>query len=430
MEKLISYFRKLTMSTFAKNVSVLGSSTLIAQLVSIISAPLLYRIYSKEQYGLLGIYMAITGVVGVVSTLQYTHLILLERDNERVGTAVWLNRGLNIGFSFVSFGIVLLLRGIIAKYFEIPQLKFWLLFLPLSIFFSGQSEIYRKLANRENKFKILSINNLSVAILTPATSILIGVLTNSVAGLFVGLLVGQILPTIFLKISLPQECKFQLSNQNLKSIKKMASENKHFFLYSTPTELINRFASHLPVFVIGGIFGSGSVGIYNLCVRMLGLPIDLISSSITEVLKPKLSVTYNLDKSCREILIGVIKPLLIIGIIGLISIFYFLPALFAFVFGEEWREAGKFAQVLSFLYLARFVARPVVYMYFVARKQKEYLLIHLIYIFCLLVSYFIAKTGISIYEFLILYSIIYSIMYIVQIYRSLKFSKLDNSIYS
>ena len=69
-------------SDFIRNVATLASATTIAQAVSILTAPVLYRIYDKEDYGTLGQYMAIVAVVGVFSTMQYHQVILLEKDDD------------------------------------------------------------------------------------------------------------------------------------------------------------------------------------------------------------------------------------------------------------------------------------------------------------------------------------------------------------
>ena len=79
--------KRLKSSEFIVNVSKLTSATSIGQLSAILTAPILYRLYEKSSYGTLGLYMAITGVVGVFSTMQYLQTILLEKEAKNALTA-------------------------------------------------------------------------------------------------------------------------------------------------------------------------------------------------------------------------------------------------------------------------------------------------------------------------------------------------------
>jgi O-antigen/teichoic acid export membrane protein len=48
----------------------------------------------------------------------------------------------------------------------------------------------------------------------------------------------------------------------------------------------------------------------------------------------------------------------------------FGPDLFGFVFGEQWRTAGEYAQILSVLLVFRFVVSPLSYVLLVYGRQR------------------------------------------------------------
>ena len=94
----------------------LASGSTVAQVISILCAPIVYRIYDRSDYGLLGLFMATTGIIAVFSTLQYLNTILIAKTEDESSIALSLNRFLNI---FLSLLCLLLVFPI---YYLIPNL--------------------------------------------------------------------------------------------------------------------------------------------------------------------------------------------------------------------------------------------------------------------------------------------------------------------
>ena len=68
---------------FLKAVSVLVGGTAFAQLVGLICLPLLTRLYSPEEYTILGVYVAIVSILSVIACLRLEIAIPLpENDAE------------------------------------------------------------------------------------------------------------------------------------------------------------------------------------------------------------------------------------------------------------------------------------------------------------------------------------------------------------
>ncbi|MDC4533125.1 polysaccharide biosynthesis protein, partial [Acinetobacter baumannii] len=68
---------------FLKAVSVLVGGTAFAQLVGLICLPILTRLYSPEDYAVLGIYVAIVSILSVIACLRLEIAIPIpEKDAE------------------------------------------------------------------------------------------------------------------------------------------------------------------------------------------------------------------------------------------------------------------------------------------------------------------------------------------------------------
>ncbi len=74
--------RWIIKNNFAKRVSLLIGATAVAQLILILSMPLLTRLYTPEDFGLLAIYSSILAVISVVASLCYESAIPLPKNDE------------------------------------------------------------------------------------------------------------------------------------------------------------------------------------------------------------------------------------------------------------------------------------------------------------------------------------------------------------
>lgn len=414
--------QKYKQSDFLVNVIKLGSATTLAQLISISTAPVLYRIYDKADYGTLGLYMAITGVTGVFSTLQYLQTILLEKEDEDAINAMWLNRVINIGFSLLTFLVLFILWRPITSYIENEALIKWLWLVPISIFFSGQGEIYKVWANRKKEYTILTQNTMLSAIAVPTISISLGLLFKSEMGLFLGLLSGQCLSAIFMVYRMQRNHDIGYVHFNRNRIKWLFYKHKAFPFFSLPSEFVNQFTNHLPVFMLNAYAGPAVVGVYNLATRMLGLPIQLIGGAISTVFQQKATNDYNSAGTCRPIFIKTFKTLSLIAIVPTLIIVFFGPDLFAFVFGEKWRDAGVYARILISMIMLKMVVSPLTYTFFIAGRLREDFIYH---IGVLITSTFSLYYGLRYFDInftLVIFSGSYIFWYLIYLFKSYKFA--------
>jgi O-antigen/teichoic acid export membrane protein len=431
IEKIKNKLREIFKSDYLKNVATLSAGTTFAQLISIGTAPVLYRIYDKVDYGTLGLYMAITGVIGVFSTMQYLQPILLEKEDDDAKKIMWLNRIINTVITSLVLLLVFLFGELVGRLFNNEAITPWLYLVPISIFFSGQNEIFRVWANRKKKYKIMSFNAILTALLVPAVSITTGLLYIGPLGLFLGLLTSQVIPPIVLLIALTKNEDLGLKYFSWNEIKIKAKAYSDFPLYSLPSEFISRFINQLPVFMLSTYAGPAVVGVYNLSVRMLGLPVQLVGGAISEVFKQKAIQDYKEIGNFNNIFIKTFKTLGIISLIPIIVILLYGPELFAFVFGLEWIESGVLAQILITVFMLKLIISPLSYSYVINNKLKEDLFWH-IYILCSMGLIFLIgfKVTDDYKQILIVYTVNYSLIYFLYLSRSYLFSKSKNNEYN
>ncbi|SVD81723.1 uncharacterized protein METZ01_LOCUS434577, partial [marine metagenome] len=95
-------------SEFSKNVLTLVTGTTIAQAIPIAISPILTRIYTPEDFGVLALFISITTILGTIANGRYELAIVLpKRDNNALELTA-LSIIITIGFSLLLVILVIL----------------------------------------------------------------------------------------------------------------------------------------------------------------------------------------------------------------------------------------------------------------------------------------------------------------------------------
>lgn len=413
-DKITSFYKN---SPFAKNVATLAGGTGVAQAISIFTAPIVTRIYTPSDYGILALYMMVTGLLISFATMQYNNAVIVEKDDEQAKNALELIIIIAGLVSIFVFILLLILKNQIALLLNSPELENWLLLTPFSIFINAWTIAFMALANRTKAYKLMSKNRIISAVLIPIVSISLGLIIKGPNGLIIGLVFGQTLAAVLLSNYFLRKHGFRFIF-NKSEIKQTALRHINFPKYSLGSEFIYNFTNQIPILMLSKYFGTVSVGHFNLSNRMLGMPVSLISGSVSEVFRQRASEDYKNTGSCEKIFLKTLMTLFLISIIPFTIIFLFGPQIFSFVFGIQWIDAGKFAQVMAILFFFKFTISPLTYVFFISQKQKIDLIIQVILLLglllCFIISYALTNDlFITLYVFVCYYCLIYLVFLIL-----------------
>jgi lipopolysaccharide exporter len=413
-------------SNFSKNVLAVFTSSSIAQVLPIITAPILTRIYTPNDYGVLGILMSIVGLFSVFATMGYSNAIITAENEEETDKLVGLCIKTTILCTCISSVLILFFKNRIANLYNIIGNENILLLIPILIFFNGFATIFGLLATRYQLFKMLSINRVISAVLSAIVSIALGLIFKSLLGLIVGFLISQFFGSIILYYRLKQVQKLPsfLQYTRIKT-KQIAKQFQNFPKYVLPSDFINTISNQIPIFALSSyaILPQVAVGFYNMSNRILGLPIGLISNSIGDVFKQRAASDYNEFGTCKPIFVKTFKALLLSSLLPFAVLIFFGADIFAFAFGEKWRGAGHYSQILGVMFFFKFIVSPLTYVFYIAQKQKEDFLLHLLFILVGFLSLYIGLNHYnSISLSLWLFSLSYTFIYLVYLFFSYKYS--------
>jgi O-antigen/teichoic acid export membrane protein len=396
------------------------TGTSIAQAIPIAISPILTRIYSPDDFGIFALYMSIVSIIAIFATGKYELAIMMpKRDYDAIHIVV-LSIFITIMVSMLSLLIVIIFNENITDLLGNKSISNWLYLLPVSISLTGIYQSINYWSNRKKEYKRLAISRVVQSGTSNIANLGFGMGGFTTSGLIIGGALGQIMATGILGRLVYINTLEKLKNIRTDIMLKMARKYITFPKYVMASEFVTVLLFQLPILFLSMFFNIAMVGFYNLVQRILGMPMTLLSRSVSDVFKEKASSDYNQNGQCKDIYLKTLRILIAIGIIPFSILFFYAPAIFSFIFGEKWVTAGEFAQILSIMFFLKFVSSPLSYMFYIVEQQKKDLMYHVYLLVSSVLIFYIVK---DINTVLILYSINYSFIYILYIILSYKYAK-------
>jgi teichuronic acid exporter len=422
---MVNILFRLKHSEFVKNWITVISGSSIAQFVPIAAAPLLARIYSPGDYGVLGVYVGISGIISIIATFQYHNAIFIPKDKQEAEALVGLCIRNAFLTSLLAAIIVLLLRDWISHLINSPELGRWLYLLPISVFCTGLNLTFSAYSNREKLFRILSVNRVLGSLASVTVTIFLPLFLSGETGLLFGLIAGQIVNGFLLGIRIKRATDISLRTMfsNQKIIRK---KYQNFPRFSLPTDLLNNLTNQFPVLLINSFAGQTTTGLFNMCNRLLYMPQIFVANSLGEVFRQRASHDFNHIGSFREIYLKTIKTLILFSVLPFLVLITWGPDLFAFFLGQQWREAGSFARIMAPLFLLRFINSPLSYSLYIVGKLRFDLTMTVYLNLSTIIIFYFALANFSVSTALFLYVLNYCLTYLFMLYKSNHFSKISN----
>ncbi|KXK06291.1 MAG: oligosaccharide flippase family protein [Ignavibacteriaceae bacterium] len=362
-------FRKYRTSPFAQNVSVLASGSIVAQVISVLISPVLSRIYSPEDYGLLAVFLSVLNMFAVVLCFRYELAIVLPKDESDAINLVKLCLMISSGFALILLILSFSFSTEIASMLGNERMSFWLPFLVLTIFITAVYNTFNYFLTRNQRYKSITKAKVVQSIGQSALSVGIGVSGYSSIGLLISSIAGQFIAASVL-ISVGLKKIFHFRRNDFKQMVSLIKHYKEFPAINLPLAIIDIFSLQVIVILISNFFSDEITGYYSFALRLLTIPSVLIGGAIGQVFYQRLSDLVNQRGEYKSFILQTWRTLLAGSIVPLIIIIIFAPDLFAFVFGENWRYSGNIASVLSVMYFFMFLTAPVSSIYLIFNQQK------------------------------------------------------------
>ena len=363
-------------TSFKLDVLALASGTVAGQMLTILTAPILGRLFDAEAFGIFALVASIAAVFASVDSLKFEQAIMLpEKDEDAANLGVGAF-GISLAFNLLLLPALWVFGPLLAGWLNAPEIIRFLLLVPLIVLFGGFGpghSILAAWAARMRRFSQISSSRLAGAISTNLAKLAAGFAGfNSGAGLISGSVIGSIVSPLLLGWRIWREDgKFIARSIRFHRIRSNLARYRKFAIYNTPSALLNTLSIQIPQFLLAIFFSTAVVGFYSFGYQLLSIPMSLIGTSVSQAFYPHAAAAHKqrelgkfVESAFRRLIEYSLFPTLMLMISG--------RELFSVVFGSRWAEAGVYAQILSLWLLFWFISMPLSQLFNVLEKNEFY----------------------------------------------------------
>ncbi|ATH56255.1 type 8 capsular polysaccharide synthesis protein Cap8K [Staphylococcus aureus] len=354
----------------------------IAQVILIITTPIITRLYSPTEFGEFTIFSNIAMILIPIINARYDLLIVNTKND----------RSANI-LSQISFLISLLILLILIPIFAIsawlyPNFILDFIFIIIMLFLVSLTNIFTNYLNKERKYKVLSLINVFRAGSMALLQIIFGLLALGSLGLIIGFSLSYIAG-----ITLGYKTFKKHFNivRNKEETKALFLENKNQLVYSTPSILLNSLSFSVVVFFIGILYTNTEVGIYGMAIRVLGIPVTIISLGLSKIFMQQANDYYIEHGNFRNLLLKFSSILVIVSIILYVPLYLFSEELVNILLGHSWVDAITVIKIVIPLFVIRLIVSTVSLSVIVLQKQQLELILQALFLIGTTVTFVISK---------------------------------------
>lgn len=365
-------------NAFYKHMAWMFSGSMLAQVIGLLTAPVLSRLYLPEDFGVYQLFLSLFSILAILGTAKYEMAIVLPRF--RVEAFHVMMASIAMGF-FMAVGVFLFLFAAHGyfSWFAAVRLADYAFYLPIHIF---SVAIYQSLYMwlvREQKFSVVSRGLVAFSL---------GDMILSVGFFQFGYMGnGLIAAVVFARMAVSSCFLYYFWRHYKKYVRVLAGRRifsmwkkyRDFPRYMVLGSVVNSSAAALPAVLINAFWGTQVTGYYSLANQFLNLPISLASKSVGDVFKQEAVRIYKDLGNCQVFYrknFGILlRASLFLG-----SVFFLWgPDIFACFLGESWRVSGEYVRILMFMFVASMIAIPLNNIYVITQRQRVYTLFQSLY---------------------------------------------------
>jgi PST family polysaccharide transporter len=327
------------------------SSQPVIFLLRTISLAWMARILIPEEFGLVGMVIAVTSVIGLfkdaglsVVTVQRTNI-----TNDQLSTLFWINMA--VGLFLVSLSVAV--APILVSFYREPRLFWVAVALGSGFIFNAAATQHQALLRRQMRYSALAL----IDILSLSISSFVGI-SMAIWGFGYWSLVGMqvvspFVNTICVWLSVPWVPGLPRRNIGIRSM-------LHFGGMVTLNSLVSYLTFAADKILVGRYCGAGALGIYGMSYQVYNQPLTALNGAVDGVAFPTLSRLQGDPTRFRIFFLKGYSINLALTIPFVIFCAMFAYEITVVILGTKWKEAAGLIRLLSPTGLAFALIKPLV----------------------------------------------------------------------
>lgn len=313
-----------------------------AQGVSFIVSIVLARLLMPADYGIIAIVTVITSILNVFIDSGMANALIQKKNADDLDfSSVFY---FNICFCTLLYMILFVMAPFIANAYNLKKLTSVLRVLGLTIVVSGLKNVQMSYVSKTMQFKKFFFSTLGGTISAAIIGILMAYFGFGVWALVAQQLVNTILDTIILWITVKWRPKSFFSFNRLKGL-------LSFGWKMLVSNLLDTIYNNIRTLIIGVMYPSKDLGLYNKGKSFPWLIIENINSTINSVLLPTMSMAQDNTETLKamtrrsiKISIYIISPLMM-------GLFFVAKPLISLLLTDKWLLCVPYMRIFCITYM-------------------------------------------------------------------------------
>lgn len=397
-----------------KNSVTLLSANVAAQLIGFLFYPLLTRLYSAQDFGILNLFFSIGGLLALVATADYQYAIVLPKSEKKAVSVFQFSFLLALGVVLLC-GLSVFFRYPVTRLFKAPELAVFYPLLPVFVLLSSVWNLFNYWFTRQEKFGAVAAYQVSQTLGNSmfkyasgkAGWLHWGLIASTIASLFVSL--GAVL---FSKWKI---CRVLLHGKR-SDLRSAAIRYRRFPLFSLPRTVVNSLSCNLPVFLLTPCFGLTEMGYLGMALTLAFRPVNMVAASLYQVFFQK--AAKNIQQ--RQPALSFFRRFVLWGGLSVSVVFfglYFvLPELAGWFLGDGWQATGHYIRLMLPWLALTAIGNCINFVSDLFQKQAVLLAIETVYLFLRVAALTVGIVAGNIRLAVLLYSLVSAAVIAFQIF--------------
>ncbi len=362
--------KKIRNNGFVTATLKVGSGQLISQVISIITVPILSRIYADTAYGDTTLITSTAAIIINLTTFGLNSAVMKPEKTEeakKVFTTAFLLNAL-ITTALVAFCVMLQRQF---SLFEVSEdYGTAILLMWLYIISYATNTLMIVYMNKQGKYNKLFFN----PIIGSGAQLLLAIPLGLLGFGYKGFMLTYIVSYADTDIHMMWKNSPFYKNYSFSDFLSVIRTYKEYVIYQYPSNFIGNFAIEYPTQHLGRCFTTQQLGGYSMCVRVMQYPLRLIAAPIATVYFRTATEYHQQGRNLAEFTYKMISRILLISAVPVAAFIFVSEPVFSFVLGEEWRAAGTIAGFLCVQYVLLFCSQCTGYCRVAIGRQRMNLL--------------------------------------------------------
>jgi O-antigen/teichoic acid export membrane protein len=343
--------------------------TAFGQGLLVLVSPILTRIYTPEDMGVLAVFSAFLSILAIVATLRYEDAIPAVADEDEAEGLFRLSVRVALVLSGIVLGVLMALATTTS--IDFPR-EMWL--LPVGMAGAGIYAAHGGIAVRAQDYRLLGRTSLFKSLWQVGIQLSLPLVHPGPLGLILGRLADRLSGIGLLRRSLGAKGLIRGAGRGWGMLT-LARRHGQYGIYGAPSALVQVGGTQLMPLLVVHHYGLAAGGLFALANRVLVSPLSVLGTSLGQAYLGQASLALRSQASgvlslFQETSVRLLAIALVLAILA-------VPAfLFGFgpVFGGEWEVAGLMALGLLPMFMANLILSPLEKTYNLISRQRVKLL--------------------------------------------------------